>query len=199
MARIVFANCEFVKGSGATRRHETARRAVHESPLARDTKAPKPSVEARKRFAPFSKRRSKKEEGAKGRSKEEVVRSKCGRFVFFCGARRTQQGVGHHTYSLLLTTCSFLFIPYSLLLAPYSLHLTPLLFSLYFLSPFSFVVREARMCSLWQKSPTRGRTLARQEWEQHAGTAEKRIPHRILIFSWGACGDLGGCGIMRGE
>ena len=41
--------------SGASRGHETARRAVHESPRARDAKAPGPFVESRKRFAMFSK------------------------------------------------------------------------------------------------------------------------------------------------
>ena len=38
-------------GSGTSRGHETARGAVHESPLARDTKASEPLVETRKRFA----------------------------------------------------------------------------------------------------------------------------------------------------
>ena len=39
---------------GASRGHETARRAVHESPRARDTKAGGTVVETRKRFAPRS-------------------------------------------------------------------------------------------------------------------------------------------------
>ena len=41
-------------GSGASRGHETARRAVHESPRARDAKASGVVVETRKRFAPRS-------------------------------------------------------------------------------------------------------------------------------------------------
>ena len=41
-------------GAGASRRHETARCAVHESPRAWDAKAPGPVVETRKRFAPRS-------------------------------------------------------------------------------------------------------------------------------------------------
>ena len=53
------------RGAGASREHETARCAVHESPLARDTKASKPLVETRKRFAPFSTRRSKRKEGGR--------------------------------------------------------------------------------------------------------------------------------------
>ena len=46
-------------GAGASRGHETARCAVHENPLARDAKASRPPIEARKRFAPFSTRRNK--------------------------------------------------------------------------------------------------------------------------------------------
>ena len=42
------------RGSGASRRHETALCAVHESPRARDTKASGPLVETRKRSAPLS-------------------------------------------------------------------------------------------------------------------------------------------------
>ena len=41
-------------GPGASRGHETARRAVHESPRARDAKAAEPLVETRKSFAPRS-------------------------------------------------------------------------------------------------------------------------------------------------
>ena len=105
---------------GATREHETALCAVHENPLARDTKSVQAARRNTKALRPVL---EEKEQAV--RSKEKVVRSKCGRFVFCCGARRTQQDVDHHTYSLLLTTYSF-----------------------------SFVVREARVCSLWQK-PTR--------------------------------------------
>ena len=43
------------RGSGASRRHETALCAVHESPRTRDTKASGPLVETRKCFAPRSK------------------------------------------------------------------------------------------------------------------------------------------------
>ena len=49
------------------------------------------------------------------------------------------------------------------LFTPYSLLPTP-----------SFVVREARVCSLWQK-PTRGQMQAEQVWWQNAETAEKEF------------------------
>ena len=45
---------EAEREAGASREHETARCAVHESPRARDAKAPGPVVETRKRFALFS-------------------------------------------------------------------------------------------------------------------------------------------------
>ena len=59
-ARILFVFV-LIRGQsiGASRGHETALRAVHESPLARDTKASGPVVETRKRFAMFSKERCK--------------------------------------------------------------------------------------------------------------------------------------------
>ena len=59
-------------------------------------------------------------------------------------------------------------------------------------------VRSARVFFV-AKANNEGADAGRECGSQNAGTAEKRIPHRILIFSWGACGDLGGCGIMRGE
>ncbi len=91
---------------GATREHETALCAVHENPLARDTKSVQAARRNTKALRPVL---EEKEQAV--RSKEKVVRSKCGRFVFCCGARRTQQDVDHHTYSLLPT-------PYSLLPTP---------------------------------------------------------------------------------
>ena len=57
-ARILFVFVRFmlIRGQsiGASRGHETARGAVHESPRARDAKAVGPLVETRKRFAPRS-------------------------------------------------------------------------------------------------------------------------------------------------
>ena len=103
---------------GATREHETALCAVHENPLARDTKSVQAARRNTKALRPVLE--EKEQEGE--RSKEEVVRSKCGRFVFCCGSRRTQQDVGLHTFSLLLSFFSLPLLPtpFSLLLAPFS-------------------------------------------------------------------------------
>ena len=58
IARISFGFVKFVlirgQSIGASRKHETARCAAHESPRMRDAKASGPLVETRKRFAPRS-------------------------------------------------------------------------------------------------------------------------------------------------
>ena len=115
--------------------------------------------------------------------------------VLLCFVCRHNRRRTFRTYSLLLTPCSLstltpypiLLAPFSspptpLLLAPYSLHLTPLLFSLYFLSPFSFVVREARLRSLWQKPTTRGQTQAESVVARTRGQPKKEFRIEFSFF-----------------
>ena len=96
---------------------------------------------------------SRRKEREKRRSKEQVVRSKCGgqRLVVFCLPTQQKTNLPHLRLTpfclpLLSVVCRHnrrrTFRTYSLPLTPYSL------------SPFSFVAREAHVCSLWQK-PTR--------------------------------------------